>query len=91
LQVWPSLAPLSEQLLQKYPINLAGCHRLEFDNGQIILDLHFGDVQESIAAMSSPAAGLIDAWYLDGFAPSKNPEMWQQALFDSMVDLSRTA
>ena len=91
LQVWPTLAPLSELLLKKYPINLAGCHRLEFDNGQIILDLHFGDVQESIAAMSNPAQGLIDAWYLDGFAPSKNPEMWQQSLFNAMVNLSRTS
>lgn len=91
LQVWPTLAPLTDQLLKKYPINLAGCHRLEFDNGQIILDLHFGDVQESIAAMSNPAQGLIDAWYLDGFAPSKNPEMWQQSLFNAMVNLSRTS
>ncbi|WKD25366.1 bifunctional tRNA (5-methylaminomethyl-2-thiouridine)(34)-methyltransferase MnmD/FAD-dependent 5-carboxymethylaminomethyl-2-thiouridine(34) oxidoreductase MnmC [Pseudoalteromonas sp. KG3] len=91
LQVWPTLAPLTDQLLKKYPINLAGCHRLEFDNGQIILDLHFGDVQESIATMSSPAQGLIDAWYLDGFAPSKNPEMWQQSLFNAMVNLSRTS
>lgn len=91
LQVWPTLAPLTDQLLKKYPINLAGCHRLEFDDGQIILDLHFGDVQESIAAMSNPAQGLIDAWYLDGFAPSKNPEMWQQSLFNAMVNLSRTS
>ena len=90
LQVWPSLAPLSKQLLAKYPINLAGCHRLEFDNGRIILDLYFGDVQESLAAISYPQTGIIDAWYLDGFAPSKNPEMWQPALFNSMVDISRS-
>ncbi|NMM40908.1 bifunctional tRNA (5-methylaminomethyl-2-thiouridine)(34)-methyltransferase MnmD/FAD-dependent 5-carboxymethylaminomethyl-2-thiouridine(34) oxidoreductase MnmC [Pseudoalteromonas arctica] len=90
LQVWPNLAALSKQLLAKYPINLAGCHRLEFDNGQITLDLYFGDVQESLATISYPQTGIIDAWYLDGFAPSKNPEMWQPTLFNSMVNISRS-
>ena len=33
--------------------------------------------------------GLIDAWFLDGFAPSKNPEMWTQALFDHMARLAK--
>ncbi|HSI28976.1 MAG: FAD-dependent 5-carboxymethylaminomethyl-2-thiouridine(34) oxidoreductase MnmC, partial [Methylophilus sp.] len=30
-----------------------------------------------------------DAWFLDGFAPSKNPEMWQSPLFDCMARCSR--
>ncbi|BDF93680.1 bifunctional tRNA (5-methylaminomethyl-2-thiouridine)(34)-methyltransferase MnmD/FAD-dependent 5-carboxymethylaminomethyl-2-thiouridine(34) oxidoreductase MnmC [Pseudoalteromonas haloplanktis] len=89
LQAWPELALLSKQLLQNYPINLAGCHRLEFDNGCVVLDLYFGDVQESINNMAYNQLGLIDAWYLDGFAPSKNPDMWQQSLFQRMVDISR--
>ncbi len=33
--------------------------------------------------------GLIDAWFLDGFAPSKNPEMWNQELFNNMAKLSK--
>ncbi|NNG42338.1 bifunctional tRNA (5-methylaminomethyl-2-thiouridine)(34)-methyltransferase MnmD/FAD-dependent 5-carboxymethylaminomethyl-2-thiouridine(34) oxidoreductase MnmC [Pseudoalteromonas sp. NEC-BIFX-2020_002] len=90
LQVWPTLALQSKQLLAKYPINLAGCHRLEFENGQVVLDLYFGDVLDSLAGISYPQTGIIDAWYLDGFAPSKNPEMWQPALFNAMADISRT-
>lgn len=89
LQAWPTLASLSEQLLAKYPINLSGCHRLEFENGQVVLDLYFGDAQASINHMAYPQSGVVDAWYLDGFAPSKNPDMWQQSLFDLMVDISR--
>ncbi|MFM9469834.1 MnmC family methyltransferase, partial [Streptomyces scabiei] len=85
------LASLSEQLVANYPINLAGCHRLEFENGQIVLDLHFGDVQDAINNMSYSPSGVIDAWYLDGFAPSKNPEMWQQSLFNLMIDISRNS
>ncbi|MBQ4831871.1 bifunctional tRNA (5-methylaminomethyl-2-thiouridine)(34)-methyltransferase MnmD/FAD-dependent 5-carboxymethylaminomethyl-2-thiouridine(34) oxidoreductase MnmC [Pseudoalteromonas sp. MMG010] len=90
LKAWPQLAHLSEQLLANYPITLAGCHRLEFENGAIVLDLYFGDVQTSINTMSYPACGVVDAWYLDGFAPSKNPDMWQSSVFNSMVDISRS-
>jgi tRNA 5-methylaminomethyl-2-thiouridine biosynthesis bifunctional protein len=86
---WPSLASLHEQLFNQYPINLAGCHRLEFNNGHVILDLYFGDVHDSISAMSYPQEGVVDAWYLDGFAPSKNPDMWQQSVFNAMADISR--
>lgn len=34
-------------------------------------------------------SGLIDAWFLDGFAPSKNPEMWNQNLFNGMAKLAK--
>ncbi|MCF7518449.1 bifunctional tRNA (5-methylaminomethyl-2-thiouridine)(34)-methyltransferase MnmD/FAD-dependent 5-carboxymethylaminomethyl-2-thiouridine(34) oxidoreductase MnmC [Pseudoalteromonas sp. L21] len=90
LKAWPTLALYSEQLIANYPINLAGCHRLEFANGRVVLDLYFGDVQDSIDAMSYTSEGIIDAWYLDGFAPSKNPDMWQQSLFNKMRTISRS-
>ena len=89
LTAWPELNLLSEQLISQYPINLAGCHRLEFNNGTIVLDLYFGDALESIKTMSYPRSGIVDAWFLDGFAPSKNPDMWQQSLFNAMVNISK--
>jgi len=55
----------------------------------VVLDLYFGDVLECINSMSYPQSGLVDAWFLDGFAPSKNPDMWQQSVFNAMVDISR--
>ncbi|WP_261593373.1 bifunctional tRNA (5-methylaminomethyl-2-thiouridine)(34)-methyltransferase MnmD/FAD-dependent 5-carboxymethylaminomethyl-2-thiouridine(34) oxidoreductase MnmC [Pseudoalteromonas holothuriae] len=90
LDAWPTLAEYTQQLCDQYPIALAGCHRLEFENGQITLDLWFGDVHDSIPNISCQASGIVDAWYLDGFAPSKNPDMWQQSLFDAMANLSRS-
>ncbi|TQF70387.1 bifunctional tRNA (5-methylaminomethyl-2-thiouridine)(34)-methyltransferase MnmD/FAD-dependent 5-carboxymethylaminomethyl-2-thiouridine(34) oxidoreductase MnmC [Pseudoalteromonas luteoviolacea] len=90
LKAWPSLSDLSEQLCEKYPLALQGCHRLEFENGKVILDLWFGDVQTSMPQIAYKECGLVDAWYLDGFAPSKNPDMWQQSLFDSMAHLSQS-
>ncbi|MGY8835805.1 MAG: bifunctional tRNA (5-methylaminomethyl-2-thiouridine)(34)-methyltransferase MnmD/FAD-dependent 5-carboxymethylaminomethyl-2-thiouridine(34) oxidoreductase MnmC [Enterobacterales bacterium] len=89
LTAWPALNYFSEQLTVNYPINLEGCHRLEFNNGSVVLDLYFGDALESIKAMSYPQTGIVDAWYLNGLEPSKNPDMWQQSLFNSMADISR--
>ncbi|MCL0296244.1 MnmC family methyltransferase, partial [Escherichia coli] len=31
----------------------------------------------------------VDAWFLDGFAPAKNPDMWTQDLFSAMARLAR--
>ncbi|NOU49675.1 bifunctional tRNA (5-methylaminomethyl-2-thiouridine)(34)-methyltransferase MnmD/FAD-dependent 5-carboxymethylaminomethyl-2-thiouridine(34) oxidoreductase MnmC [Pseudoalteromonas sp. JBTF-M23] len=90
LAAWPTLAQYAKQLCNQYPISLVGCHRLEFDNGNITLDLWFGDVHDSIPNISCQSKGIVDAWFLDGFAPSKNPDMWQQSLFDAMANLSRT-
>ncbi|MBQ4836904.1 bifunctional tRNA (5-methylaminomethyl-2-thiouridine)(34)-methyltransferase MnmD/FAD-dependent 5-carboxymethylaminomethyl-2-thiouridine(34) oxidoreductase MnmC [Pseudoalteromonas luteoviolacea] len=89
LEAWPTLAPLSKQLCEQYPMALQGCHRLEFDQGRVVLDLWFGDVQNSLPQIAYQRKGIVDAWYLDGFAPSKNPDMWQQTLFDSMAHLSQ--
>ncbi|MBH0003872.1 bifunctional tRNA (5-methylaminomethyl-2-thiouridine)(34)-methyltransferase MnmD/FAD-dependent 5-carboxymethylaminomethyl-2-thiouridine(34) oxidoreductase MnmC [Pseudoalteromonas sp. SWYJZ12] len=89
LTAWPTLSYFSEQLTVNYPINLEGCHRLEFNNGNVVLDLYFGDALESIQAMSYPQTGIVDAWYLNGLEPSENPDMWQQSLFNSMADITR--
>ncbi|RZM76421.1 bifunctional tRNA (5-methylaminomethyl-2-thiouridine)(34)-methyltransferase MnmD/FAD-dependent 5-carboxymethylaminomethyl-2-thiouridine(34) oxidoreductase MnmC [Pseudoalteromonas rubra] len=89
LKAWPDLSIQAQQLCAQYPDAVEGCHRLEFDEGEVILDLWFGDVHASLPKLSYTPDGLVDAWYLDGFAPSKNPDMWQQSLFDAMAALSR--
>lgn len=94
LQQWPTLSALSTQLLAKYPPAIAGCHRLIFqlsdDNCcNLTLDLWFGDVNELLPSLPDNLYRTIDTWFLDGFAPSKNPEMWQQHLFDNMAQLTR--
>lgn len=46
----------------------------------ILPDLHFtlitGDARQTLPAWK----GLADAWFLDGFSPAKNPELWQPEL-----------
>ena len=88
LKKLPQFSNLLESLVLQYPMPLLGCHRLFFDGGNIILDLWFGDINEQIDNLSNVHNGIADAWYLDGFNPSTNPDMWHLALFKKMVALS---
>jgi tRNA U-34 5-methylaminomethyl-2-thiouridine biosynthesis protein MnmC, C-terminal domain len=89
LAVWPELSLLSEQLISAYPYAVPGCQRLRFDDGAVVLDLWLGDVNELLPQVYEPAGGLADVWFLDGFAPSKNPDMWTENLFSQVYRLSR--
>ena len=90
LEAFPALKDEAEALASLYPMGLEGCHRLHFDNHSTTLDVWIGDVHELLPQWHSPVNGLIDAWFLDGFAPSKNPDMWTDALFSQMARLSKT-
>ncbi|MBZ9612781.1 bifunctional tRNA (5-methylaminomethyl-2-thiouridine)(34)-methyltransferase MnmD/FAD-dependent 5-carboxymethylaminomethyl-2-thiouridine(34) oxidoreductase MnmC [Rheinheimera maricola] len=79
------LSELCQLLLDAYPLCVAGCHRLSFDQDTVLLDLWFGDVESVLPQLVAPC----DAIYLDGFAPSKNPDMWQQSLFNQLARLSQ--
>ncbi|KHT53551.1 methyltransferase [Alteromonas macleodii] len=89
LEAFPALKDEAQALASLYPMGLEGCHRLHFDNHSTTLDLWIGDVHELLPQWHSPVNGLIDAWFLDGFAPSKNPDMWTDALFSQMARLSK--
>ncbi|MBU0912706.1 MAG: bifunctional tRNA (5-methylaminomethyl-2-thiouridine)(34)-methyltransferase MnmD/FAD-dependent 5-carboxymethylaminomethyl-2-thiouridine(34) oxidoreductase MnmC, partial [Gammaproteobacteria bacterium] len=88
LAAWPQLAELTTLLAQSYPVALPGPHRMTFDDGSVVLDLWLGDVNELLPQV--PEQNKVDAWFLDGFAPSKNPDMWQQNLFNQMFRLSHS-
>jgi len=90
LEAFPTLKDEAQALASLYPMGLEGCHRLHFDSHSTTLDLWIGDVHELLPQWHSPVNGLIDAWFLDGFAPSKNPDMWTDALFSQMARLSKT-
>jgi len=77
-------ADLSFELSQHWPLLSPGCHRLELDHGRVILTLLLGDA----AVMLAQVAARIDAIFLDGFAPSKNPEMWSLPVFRALAALS---
>lgn len=72
LDHWPELDALKAELIRAYPPAVSGLHRLVLAGGTVRLTLYFGDVQQAWQEMNFCA----DAWFLDGFAPSLNPEMW---------------
>ncbi|WP_110666798.1 bifunctional tRNA (5-methylaminomethyl-2-thiouridine)(34)-methyltransferase MnmD/FAD-dependent 5-carboxymethylaminomethyl-2-thiouridine(34) oxidoreductase MnmC [Salinicola halophilus] len=82
-QSWPDLAARAQTLIAQWPHAVAGIHRLRLD-ARVTLDLHIGDAAESLAALD----GQVDAWFLDGFAPAKNPDMWHAGLFRAMAAAS---
>lgn len=88
-QSWPQLAKYAAELQKYYPIAVLGCHRIVLANGAVTLDLWFGDIKDCMPQIPVTETGIIDAWFLDGFAPSKNPEMWNQNLFNNMANLSK--
>lgn len=77
LSLWPELAPQAEELVRNYPPLIQGTHRLVLAGGSVRLTLYFGDILDAWKDLAFTA----DAWFLDGFAPSRNPDMWlEQAL-----------
>lgn len=89
LAAWHELGHLSQDLVAQWPLPISGCHRLHFAGGRIRLDLWFGDIKDMLPQVPHRAEGLVDAWYLDGFSPAKNPEMWTQKLFEGLARLAR--
>ncbi|MCG8708103.1 bifunctional tRNA (5-methylaminomethyl-2-thiouridine)(34)-methyltransferase MnmD/FAD-dependent 5-carboxymethylaminomethyl-2-thiouridine(34) oxidoreductase MnmC [Brenneria sp. 4F2] len=86
---WPELAEYAQQLRQQWPLPLSGCHRLLLAQGSVTLDLWFGDVNALLPDLDASLNHKVDAWFLDGFAPSKNPDMWTENLFHAMARLGR--
>ncbi len=88
-QHWSELAPWATALQEQWPLPLAGCHRLLLDEGRVTLDLWFGDINELTSKLDDSLNQKVDAWFLDGFAPAKNPDMWTPTLFNAMARLAR--
>ncbi|MGB5146034.1 MAG: bifunctional tRNA (5-methylaminomethyl-2-thiouridine)(34)-methyltransferase MnmD/FAD-dependent 5-carboxymethylaminomethyl-2-thiouridine(34) oxidoreductase MnmC [Porticoccaceae bacterium] len=97
LAQWPAFAALATELARDYPPPVAGCHRLVLAGGRIQLTLLLGDATimlNQVQASDHPlfrhgTAPKIDAWFLDGFAPARNPDMWRPELFAQLAVLSR--
>ncbi len=74
----------SRALLAQYPPCVPGFHRLTFDGGRVVLTLLFGDAGDVLPQL----AARVDAWFLDGFAPARNPDMWTPGLYRQLARLS---
>lgn len=84
LQGLPALAESAGALLAGYPPPVPGRHRIQLADN-VTLDLMLGDA----LAMWHEQRAAIDAWFLDGFAPARNPAMWTPALLTELGRCSR--
>jgi tRNA 5-methylaminomethyl-2-thiouridine biosynthesis bifunctional protein len=73
---WPEIAEAARALTSRWPGRARGVHRLELPEFSAILDVAVMDASEALTGWS----GQADAWFLDGFAPAANPQMWSESL-----------
>ena len=78
------LAALARALVAVWPPPLAGFHRMHFDAGNVVLTLLLGEAAEVLAQL----VGRIDAFFLDGFTPARNPAMWSPPVVRELARLA---
>jgi tRNA 5-methylaminomethyl-2-thiouridine biosynthesis bifunctional protein len=83
-QAWPEFADLAKKLQQRWPPLTPGMHRLYFEDDQLVLTLLFGDATTQLGSIDAS----VDAFYLDGFAPAKNPGLWTPGLCKGLARMA---
>ncbi|EBA12125.1 tRNA (5-methylaminomethyl-2-thiouridine)(34)-methyltransferase MnmD [Roseobacter sp. CCS2] len=78
---FPQVAPYAETLLSEWSPS-AG--KITLTNGPT-LHVIIGDARKTVPAWSAHA----DAWFLDGFSPAKNPELWQPDLLQAVAECTK--
>lgn len=86
LTLWPELQ--AQALLQCWHRRVPGWNRWSFAGGRVRLTLAIGDIAEVLPQLQD---GAVDAWFLDGFSPAKNPEMWGAPVLAQLARASRPA
>lgn len=84
LALFPEVSDLAAKLLARWPWPVFGTQRLWFPEDGFCLTLHCGDAEAALARVADP----VDAWFLDGFAPSRNGAMWSPPVLARVAALS---
>jgi len=84
LSCWPQLDREARELLSHYPPQNAGFHSRKMFAGRIKLLLLIGDSRSMLPRLEA----TVDAFYLDGFSPGRNPDMWGAEIFDQLTRLA---
>lgn len=101
LTVLPELSKYAEMLLEQYPSSHTLTEQVfeaPFLNNKVHLTIIFDDASNGLKQLSirnerntqtDLLCNLVDIWYLDGFSPAKNPDMWSAGLFQQIARLSQ--
>lgn len=77
LEAFPEARAIADPFLAVW-----GAGKTRFAFGPLDVEVRIGDARETLAAWQ----GKADAWFLDGFSPAKNPELWEA---DLMAEVGR--
>lgn len=75
---------LATELIANWPPLTPDLHRIDCEGGRVRLLLAFGDIAQVLPELVAP----VDAFYLDGFAPERNPAMWDARLLRGLHRLA---
>ena len=97
LSLTPEFSELANDLIEYYPPPISGIHRLYFKDKNIALTLMYGDAYDMLSSIKNSEHPfferannpIFDAWFLDGFSPKNNPEIWSAEVFRVIADLSQ--
>ena len=84
LSARPGIGEATAALVDRWPATTPGFHRIDLPEFHAVLDLAVGEAEWALAQWT----GRADAWFLDGFAPSVNPGMWSERVFDLIAERS---
>ncbi len=85
-QLYPQFHAISAEFLQQYANLTPNFNAFTMAGSRIHLVLWIGDILNILPQIN----GKADAWFLDGFAPAKNAEMWSNDVFEHVARLSKT-
>ena len=86
-QNYPQFAIFSEKLTACWQPRQTGCQRYHL--GDCYLDIWFGEISQNLPQLGDSYNQCVDCWFLDGFSPDKNPDMWNDQLYTQMFRLTR--
>ena len=81
ISVWPELAPVCGKLVERWRSDGSLGQVWQLDD-QTRLQVMVGEALERLSVWE----GSADAWYLDGFSPAKNRDMWEADLMQAVFN-----
>lgn len=81
LDSWPELEGLAALMIARWPGLAKGVRRMVWPDAGMSLTLHLGDIRDTLPGAQFHA----DAWFLDGFSPAKNEEMWGPWIYPQLA------
>lgn len=81
---WSEFDLIASALREAWPLPVPGFQRIAFAGGRVMLTLLLGDAE----AVLRQTRARVDAFYLDGFDPRRNPDMWSASVFRQCARLA---